>query len=106
MNIGNIYARLMKYSDRGKVHFGNIQIPLTVVIALGVYKDTTIGRWIFAYSYITIPLIVILFLGALIAIGKYEYKYGLIKKQVAIDNENNPMMKRILEILEKKNETL
>lgn len=101
MSIGNTYARWMKYSDRGKLHFGNIQIPLTVVIALGVYKDTVIGRWIFAYSYVTIPVIIILFLGALIAIGRYEYKFGLIKKQVSIDNENNPMMSEILERLKK-----
>jgi len=51
-------AREKKYSDRGKLHFGNIQMPLMVVVALGVYRDTVIGRWIFAYSYITIPLIV------------------------------------------------
>ena len=101
MNIGNIYARWMKYSDRGKLHFGNFQMPLTIVIGLGVYRDTEFGRWIFLYSYVTIPVIVVLFLGGLIAIGKYEYKFGLIKKQVTIDNENNPMLKEVLETVKR-----
>lgn len=102
MKVGHIYARWMKYLDRGKIHFGNFQMPLTVVIGLGVYRDTTLGRWIFKYSEITIPVILIVFFGVLVAVGRYEYKFGLIKKQVAIDNENNPMLQAILEKLEKK----
>jgi hypothetical protein len=101
MKLGNFYARIMKYSDRGKLHFGNIQMPLMIIISLGVYKDTVVGRWIFAYSEITIPLILFGFIFVLIMIGRYEYKFGLIKKQVAIDNENNPMLKEILESLKR-----
>lgn len=102
MKFGNIYSRWMKYFDRGKIHFGNIQMGLMVVMALGVYKDSVIGRWIFQYSTITIPIIVIVSYTVLIAIGRYEYKFGLIKKQVQIDNENNPMLKEILTILKEK----
>lgn len=101
MKFGHTYARWMKYLDRGKIHFGNFQMPLTVIIGLGVYRDTELGRWIFAYSTITIPLILIVFFAGLIAVGRYEYKFGLIKKQVAIDNENNPMLQSILEKMEK-----
>jgi len=101
MKLGNFYARMMKYSDRGKLHFGNIQMPLMVIISLGVYKDTAIGRWIFAYSEITIPAILFVFIFGLITIGRYEYKFGLIKKQVSIDNENNPMLKEVLETLKR-----
>lgn len=99
MKIGNAYARWMKYLDRGKIHFGNFQMPLTVIIGLGVYRDTEFGYWIFKYSTITIPLILIVFVGTLVAIGRYEYKFGLIKKQVAIDNENNPLLQAILKEL-------
>lgn len=102
MTAPQIYARLIKYFDRGRIHFGNFQMPLTIIIALGVYKETTIGRWIFAYSTITIPAIVILFVGTLVVVGRMEYKLGLIKRQQQIDNENNPMLNEILKLLKEK----
>ena len=99
MKLGNTYAKWMKYLDRGRLHFGNVQMPLTIIIALGVYRDTVIGRWIFEYSWITIPVIIFGFFAVLIGLGRYEYKYGLIRKQVQIDNDNNPMLQEILKRL-------
>lgn len=94
-------ARLLNYLDRGKNNFGSIQMPMTIMIFLGVYKDTMIGAWIFKYSYISLPIIILSFFAILTVIGYFEYKYKIIEKKYELENSNNPMMKRILEILEK-----
>jgi hypothetical protein len=88
--------------DRGKIMLGNVQLLLTVFIALGVYKDTTIGIFIFSNSLITFPIITIVFLAILIGIGKFEYDYKIIESQQGIDNEHNPMLKEIHKMLKER----
>lgn len=99
MNFRSKTARLFKYMDRGKIMFGNFTLLVSIITALGVYKDTAIGRFIFANSEFTIPAIVVIFLCVLIGIGWVEYRFKIIEKQISIDNENNPMLKEILERL-------
>ena len=96
MKLGEFYARLMKYFDRGKLHWGNFAALSQILVLIKVYDDTAWGKWIFENELISMPLILVLFLGMMVGIGHLEYKYGLIEKQIAIDNKNNTMLQELL----------
>jgi hypothetical protein len=97
----NRIGRLKVYLERGKGHFGTIQMISTVLILLGVFKDTQIGVFIFAHSLVIIPLLVVCFYALLIFVGRLDYKYRIMDEENKIQAQYNPVLSEILDRVKK-----
>jgi hypothetical protein len=89
----NRIGRIKVYLERGKGHFGTIQMISTVFLLIGVYpglKDFFFNHW-----YL-IPALIILFYAALIFMGRLDYRLRIMDEENKIQAEYNPVLTEIL----------
>lgn len=98
------------YLDRSKMYIGYINLFMMVTIFLGAIKNTSIGIFLIANVYITIPLLIIMFIIFALLLGYWDSKLGIRSEEMRNLSSQNPVQMEILntirEIKKNQNEIL
>ncbi len=87
------------YLDRSKMYIGYINLFMMVTIFLGAIKNTAIGIFLIANVYITIPVLIILFIIFALILGYWDSKLGIRSEEMRNLSTQNPVQMEILETI-------
>lgn len=96
------------YLDRSKMYIGYINLFMMVTIFLGAIKNTSIGIFLIANVYITIPLMIILFIIFALVLGYWDSRLGIRSEEMRNLSSQNPVQMEILNTIRelKKNQNI
>ena len=89
------------YLDRSKMYIGYINLFMMVTIFLGAIKNTEIGTFLIANVYITIPVLIILFIFFALLLGYWDSKMGIRSEEMRNLASQNPVQMEMLETIRK-----
>ncbi len=87
------------YFDRARMYIGYFQFFMMVVIFINAIKDNSFGKYLVQYSAISIPLLLIFFIGGSLILGYYDSKLGIRSEEMKNISNSNPVQMEILKIL-------
>ncbi|MDA3954995.1 MAG: hypothetical protein PF485_15220 [Bacteroidales bacterium] len=87
------------YLDRSKMYIGYINLFMMVTIFLGAIKNTGIGIFLIANVYITIPVLIILFIFFALLLGYWDSRLGIRSEEMRNLSSQNPVQMEILETI-------
>jgi len=68
-----------------------------VTIFLGAIKNTGVGKFLTANVYVTLPLLIIVFIFLALLLGYWDSKYGIRSEEMRNLTSQNPIQMEILE---------
>lgn len=87
------------YIDRAKMYIGYINLVMMVVVFLNAIKDNKYGKILEDNYIISIPVLIVLFIGFSLVLGYLDTKLGLRREELRNLSIENPVQKEILETL-------
>ena len=87
------------YVDRARMYIGYIQFFLLIVVFINTLGDNTYGKYLVRYSFISIPVLLILFFGGSLVLGYIDSRLGIRSEELKNVSYSNPVQREILEIL-------
>jgi len=84
------------YIDRSRMYIGYIQFFLIALVFFEKYQDTSWGKTIFDYAWISLPIAVILFIFLSLVLGYLDSKLGFRQEELRNLSASNPVMMEIL----------
>jgi len=85
------------YLDRSKMYISYINLFMMVTIFLGAIKNTGVGKFLIANVYVTLPLLIIVFIFLALLLGYWDSKYGIRSEEMRNLTSQNPIQMEILE---------
>ena len=85
------------YVDRAKMYIGYVQFLMIVFVLLESYKDSYFGHLVFDNIYLSMPIIVVLFVVGLLVVGRIDTMLGLREEELRNNADANPVIREILE---------
>jgi hypothetical protein len=70
---------------------------MMVTIFLGAIKNTGVGKFLIANVYVTLPLLIIVFIFLALLLGYWDSKYGIRSEEMRNLTSQNPIQMEILE---------
>ena len=96
------FVRWKIYIDRARMYIGYISFVMIAFIFLNDFKNETIRHLLDENKIITYPVMMILFIGFSLILGRLDTKLGLRKEEMRNASTENPVL---MEILEKNKKT-
>lgn len=90
------FIRWKVYLDRSKMYIGYINLFMMVTIFLGAIKNTEIGKLLVAHVYITIPVLIVLFIVFALILGYWDTKLGIRSEELRNLSSQNPVQMEML----------
>ncbi|MFO7657094.1 MAG: hypothetical protein R6W78_08505 [Bacteroidales bacterium] len=87
------------YFDRARMYIGYFQFVMLVVIFINSIKGNKYGKYLVEYSEISIPLLIILFLGGSLILGYLDSKLGIRSEEMRNLSYHNPVQREMLDTL-------
>ena len=87
------------YLDRSKMYIGYINLFMMVTIFLGAIKNTVVGKFLIANVYITIPVLIVLFIFFALLLGYWDSRLGIRSEEMRNLSSQNPVQMEILETI-------
>jgi amino acid permease len=94
------------YFDRSRMYIGYIQFFLIGIVFLQSFKTMPWGEMIFRYALITIPIVLVLFIGVSVTLGYLDSKLGFREEEFRNLSRSNPVMMEMLGQLKEINKRL
>lgn len=88
------------------MYIGYIQFLMLIVVFINSIKGNTYGRLLVDYSFISIPLLFIVFIGSSLALGYFDSKLGIRSEEMRNMSNANPVQREILETIRELKEEL
>jgi hypothetical protein len=99
------FIRWKIHFDRSRMYLGYLQFFMIGIVFFKAFKDKPVGALIFKYAFISIPILLLLFIFFSILLGYLESKLGLKEEEQKKLTSSNPVMIELLnDIKEIKNE--
>ena len=89
------------YLDRSKMYIGYINLFMMVTIFLGAIKNTALGKFLIANVYITIPVLIVLFIVFALILGYFDSKLGIRSEEMRNLTSQNPVQMEMLQTIRK-----
>jgi hypothetical protein len=93
------------YLDRSKMYIGYINLFMMVTIFLGAIKNTGVGEFLIANVYVTIPILIILFIFFALLLGYWDSKLGIRSEEMRNLSLQNPVQMEMLRTIRELNES-
>jgi hypothetical protein len=87
------------YLDRARMYASYIQFFMLIAVFINTLGDNTYGKYLVRHSFISVPLLLILFLGVSLVLGYFDSKLGIRSEEQRNISVSNPVQMEILEIL-------
>ena len=100
------FIRWKIYLDRARMYIGYINFFMIIVVFINSIKDNQYGRLLVDYSFISIPLLFVLFLGGSLVLGYLDSRWGIRSEEMRNLSTANPVQMEILQLLREVNEKL
>jgi len=91
------------YFDRARMYIGYINFFMMVIIFINSIKDNKFGHYLVEYYAISIPILMVLFIGASFVLGYFDSKLGIRSEEMRNVSISNPILMEILNLLKKLN---
>jgi hypothetical protein len=95
------------YFDRSRMYIGYIQFFLIGIVFLQSFKDQPWGEFLYRYAFVTVPVLLLLFIVVSLLLGYLDTKLGFREEELRNLSSSNPVMMDMLvslnEIKEKLN---
>lgn len=83
------------------MYIGYINFFMMVVIFINSIKDNKFGHYLVEYSAISIPILIVLFIGASFVLGYFDSKLGIRSEEMRNVSSSNPILMEILNSIRK-----
>lgn len=93
------FIRWKIYLDRARMYIGYVNFFMIIVVFINSIKDNQYGRILVDYSFISIPVIFILFLGGSLILGYLDSRLGIRSEEMRNLSSANPIQMEILTLL-------
>jgi len=90
------FIRWKIYIDRARMYIGYLQFFMIGIVFFESFKDAEIGKVVYRYIYLSIPIAFILFILASLIIGYLDSKLGLKEEEQRNQARSNPILMEIL----------
>ena len=84
------------YFDRSRMYIGYIQFFLIGIVFLQSFKDQSWGEYLYRYAFISIPVVLVLFVVFSLLLGYLDTKLGLREEEFRNSSSSNPVMMEML----------
>jgi hypothetical protein len=84
------------YFDRSRMYIGYIQFFLIGIVFLQSFKDEPWGELLYRYAYVSIPLILALFIVLSLVLGYLDTRLGFREEELRNVSRSNPVMMEML----------
>ena len=83
------------YIDRSKMYIGYIQFLLIIFVFINSLGENTFTELVFSFPYVSIPIIIILFLFCSLVLGYLDSKFGFREEEIRNHSKSNPVLTEI-----------
>jgi len=90
------FIRWKIYIDRARMYIGYLQFFMIGIVFFESFKDAEIGKIVYKYIYLSIPIAFILFILASLIIGYLDSKLGFKEEEQRNQARSNPILMDIL----------
>jgi hypothetical protein len=87
------------YVDRARMYAGYIQFFMLIAVFINTLGDNTYGKYLVRYSFISIPLLLVVFIGFSLVLGYIDSRLGIRSEEQRNISASNPVQMEILQIL-------
>jgi hypothetical protein len=87
------------YVDRARMYAGYIQFFMLIAVFINTLGDNTYGKYLVRYSFISIPLLLVVFIGLSLVLGYIDSRLGIRSEEQRNISASNPVQMEILQIL-------
>jgi hypothetical protein len=87
------------YVDRARMYAGYIQFFMLIAVFINTLGDNTYGKYLVRYSFISIPLLLVVFIGLSLVLGYIDSRLGIRSEEQRNISTSNPVQMEILQIL-------
>ncbi|MBN2612277.1 MAG: hypothetical protein JXB00_12020 [Bacteroidales bacterium] len=87
------------YFDRARMYIGYFQFVMLVIIFINSIKTNKYGKYLVEYSEISIPLLIILFIGGSLLLGYLDSRLGIRSEEMRNLSYHNPVQREMLDAL-------
>ena len=99
-------VRWKVYFDRSRMYIGYLQFFLIGIVFLQSFRDEAWGRILFQYAFISIPIMLVLFVAVSVFLGYLETRWGVREEELRNLSSSNPVMMEMLVSLKEIKEKL
>ena len=85
------------YLDRSKMYIGYVNLLMMVTIFLGAIKNTEVGMFLLKNVYVTIPVLIVVFVFFALLLGYWDSRLGIRSEEMRNLSLQNPVQKEILQ---------
>jgi len=90
------FIRWKIYLDRARMYIGYINFIMLITIFINSIKDNAYGRLLVDYSFVSIPLLTLIFIGLSLLLGFLDTRLGVRSEEARNLAEHNPVQMEIL----------
>lgn len=83
------------YIDRARMYIGYIQFFMIGLMFFEIFKDTNLGDIIFNNLWLSLPILIVLFLGLSLLIGRIDTLLGFREEELRNLSSSNPVLREI-----------
>lgn len=83
------------YIDRSKMYIGYIQFLLIIFVFIKSLGENSFTEIVFGFPYLSIPIILILFLLASLVLGYMDSRLGFREEEIRNHSKSNPILTEI-----------
>jgi predicted Na+-dependent transporter len=87
------------YVDRARMYASYIQFFMLIVVFINTLGDNTYGKYLVRYSFISIPVLLVVFIGLSLVLGYIDSRLGIRREEQRNISTSNPVQMEILQIL-------
>ncbi|QHT68466.1 hypothetical protein GXP67_18365 [Rhodocytophaga rosea] len=91
------FVRWKIYIDRARMYIGYIQFFMIGIVFFESFKDKTLGKLVYDYIYISIPILFILFIFCSLVLGYFDSRLGFKEEEQRNISKSNPVLMEILQ---------
>ena len=95
------FVRWKIYIDRARMYIGYIQFFMIGIVFFESFKDKTLGKLVYEYIYISIPVLFLLFLFCSLVLGYLDSRLGFKEEEQRNISKSNPVLMEILQSLKR-----
>ncbi|MFN8259010.1 MAG: hypothetical protein U0W24_25195 [Bacteroidales bacterium] len=90
------FVRWKIHIDRSRMYLGYIQFFMMGIVFFKAFEDEPIGKLIFRYAFISIPVLFLSFIFFSILLGYWESRLGLKEEEQKKLTSHNPLMMELI----------
>lgn len=91
------FVRWKIYIDRARMYIGYIQFFMIGIVFFESFRDKALGRLVYEYMYISIPILFLLFLLFSLVLGYLDTRLGFKEEEQRNMSHSNPILMEILQ---------